>query len=54
MKSMSGGSFSPVPKAKLDMLAKMTLEEKLTTAASNPTQESTDKAKSSNSTTSKT
>jgi hypothetical protein len=54
MKSMSGGSFSPVPKAKLDMLAKMTLEEKLTTAASNPTQESIDKAKSSNSTTSKT
>jgi hypothetical protein len=35
MKSMSGGNFSPIPKAMLDMLAKMTLEEETTSAVNN-------------------
>jgi hypothetical protein len=41
MKSMSGGSFSPIPKAMLEMLAKMTLEEEAaaTTGNNNPPQE---------------
>ncbi|GAU42978.1 hypothetical protein TSUD_188510 [Trifolium subterraneum] len=36
MQSMSGGQFSPIPKAMLDMLAKMTLEEEAE-GSSNPT-----------------
>jgi hypothetical protein len=40
MKSMSGGNFSPIPKAMLEMMAKMTLEEEAASAAHNkPSQE---------------
>jgi hypothetical protein len=40
MKSMSGGNFSPIPKAMLDLMAKMTLEEEAASAAHNkPTQD---------------
>jgi hypothetical protein len=35
MKSMSGGNFSPIPKAMLEMLAKMTLEEEEAAATTN-------------------
>jgi hypothetical protein len=35
MKSMSGGCFSPIPKAMLDMLAKMTLEEEAASTTGN-------------------
>jgi hypothetical protein len=35
MKSMSGGNFSPIPKAMLEMLAKMTLEEEAAATANN-------------------
>ncbi|WJX85442.1 hypothetical protein P8452_67896 [Trifolium repens] len=40
MKSMSGACFSPIPKAMLEMLAKMNLEEEATTSMNNSTQES--------------
>jgi hypothetical protein len=35
MKSMSGGNFSPIPKAMLEMMAKMTLEEAAASTANN-------------------
>jgi hypothetical protein len=41
MKSMSGGCFSPIPKAMLDILAKMTLEEEASAAPNNHTEGST-------------
>jgi hypothetical protein len=37
-KSMSGGCYSPIPKAMLDMLAKINLEEKASTPRSNSAQ----------------
>ncbi|KAK2444933.1 hypothetical protein QL285_015923 [Trifolium repens] len=39
MKSMSGGNFSPIPKAMLEMMAKMTLEEAASAAHNKPSQE---------------
>jgi hypothetical protein len=39
-KSMSGGCYSPIPKAMLDMLAKMNLDEEATTSRNNTTQDS--------------
>jgi hypothetical protein len=44
MKSMSGGSFSPIPKAMIDMLAKMTLEEEASAAATKRTTENTEES----------
>jgi hypothetical protein len=41
MKSMNGGNFSPIPIAMLDMLAKMTLEEEASAAATKRTTENT-------------
>jgi hypothetical protein len=37
MKSMSGGNFSPIPKAMLYLLAKMTLEEDEVASGNTPT-----------------
>jgi hypothetical protein len=54
MKSMSGGNFSPVPKGMLEMLARMTLEEKTRAAATQSTKDDTEKGKSSYTGTSKT
>jgi hypothetical protein len=39
MKSMSGGNFSPIPKAMLEMMANMTLEEAASAAHNKPSQE---------------
>jgi hypothetical protein len=44
MKSMNGGNFSPIPIAMLDMLAKMTLEEEASAAATKRTTENTEES----------
>ncbi|GAU28965.1 hypothetical protein TSUD_153810 [Trifolium subterraneum] len=41
MKSASGGQISPIPKAMIDMLAKMALEEEGSGADSTPAAETT-------------